>query len=292
MAAAERTRGRVVGTSRLGSTEPVASQLSPLLQNYDQLILDLDGCVWVGEEAVEGSVDAIAELREAGKRIAFATNNSWRPGQEHVERLWGLGIKASLADVVTVGAAVQDLLAETRTGKTAFVIGSLALVGHVEEAGLRLLNDTEEASRAEVVLVGGTDRVDYDALRSASLAVHRGADLLATARDPTLPTAEGPWPGTGALLAAVETTTGSRAEIVGKPEPRLMQTALDRLGEGRTLVVGDRLDSDVAAAHAAGLDAALVLSGDLSAGDPELDGDGPKPVEVAENLAALVRGSD
>jgi glycerol-1-phosphatase len=267
----------------------MAASLSPLLRRYDQLILDLDGCVWVGEEPVEGSVEAIAALRAAGKRIAFATNNSWHPGEDHVARLWRLGVQASLADVVTVGGALQHLLAETLTGRTAFVIGSRALIRHVDEAGLRVLNGSDRASRAEVVVIGGTDQVDYDALRNASLAVHRGADFLATARDPTLPTPDGPWPGTGALLAAVEIASGRQAEIVGKPQPRLIETALDRLGEGRTLMVGDRLDSDVKAARAAGVDAALVLSGDGS-GATSVDDDAPKPVAIADNLAALVHG--
>ena len=267
----------------------MSSTLSPLLRGYDQVILDLDGCVWVGEDAVDGSVEAIATLRAAGKRVAFATNNSWQPGEDHVARLWRLGVQASLGDVVTVGGAVQHLLAGTRTGQTVFVIGSQALLRHVEEAGLKVVNGTDRASNADVVVIGGTDQVDYDALRSASLSVHRGADLLATGRDPTLPTADGPWPGTGAILAAVETASGQQAEIVGKPMPQLFETALDRLGDGRTLVVGDRLDSDIEAAHAAGLDAALVLSGDGS-GSVSTDGDAAKPVAVADNLAALVNG--
>ena len=97
--------------------------LSPLLQRYDQVILDLDGCVWVGDEPVPGSPEAIAALREAGKRVAFATNNSWHAAEDQVARLWGHGIQASLGDVVTVGGAMQHLLHETRSGQTAFVIG-------------------------------------------------------------------------------------------------------------------------------------------------------------------------
>ena len=98
---------------------------------------------------------------------------------------------------------------------------------------------------------------------------------------------EGPWPGAGAILAAVETATGRKAPIVGKPEPQLLFTALDRLGEGRTLVVGDRIDTDVVAAAAAKLDSALVLSGGTSAEEAEA-WKGPRPKRVAENLAALV----
>ena len=141
------------------------------------------------------------------------------------------------------------------------MIGTEAMCKHVAEAGLKVMNNTDLASRAEVVLVAGTEDLVYDDLRNAALAVHRGADLLATGRDPTYPQPDGPWPGTGAILAAVETATGRRAEIVGKPEPQLLLTALDRLGEGRTLVVGDRLEADVTAAAAAGLDSALVLTG-------------------------------
>jgi glycerol-1-phosphatase len=261
--------------------------LSPLLRRYDQVILDLDGCVWVGDDAVPGSPEAIAALREAGKRIAFATNNSWHAGEDHVAKLWRLGIQASLADVVTVGGAAQHLLAETRRGKTAFVIGTDALRRHVAGAGLHLLNGTDLAPRAEVVVVGGTDQLCYDDLRTAALAARRGADLLATARDPTLPMPDGDWPGTGALLAAVETASGVTAEIVGKPRPQLFLTAVDRMGDGRTLAVGDRLDSDIAAADAAGLDAALVLSGAMRAEHVEA-ADGPVPIEVADDLRALV----
>jgi HAD superfamily hydrolase (TIGR01450 family) len=237
---------------------------------------------------VPGSVDAVGELREAGKRLAFATNDPRRPGEEYVTKLWKVGIQASLADVVTVGGAVQHLLAETRKGKTAFVIGTDALRAHVADAGLRVLNGTDLATRAELVVVGGTDDLTFADLREASLAVRRGAELLATGRDPTYPMPEGLWPGTGAILAAVETATGVKARIVGKPEPQLFLTALDRLGEGRTLVVGDRLDSDVGAAAAAGLDAALVLSGGTSAEEARGAKD-PAPVAVADDLAALVR---
>ncbi len=261
--------------------------LSPLLQRYDQVILDLDGCVWVGDEAIPGSPEAVAALRAAGKRVAFATNNSWHSGEDQVAKLWRLGIQAALADVVTVGGAIQHLLADTRQGRTAFVIGTESLARHVADAGLRVLNGTDLASRAEVVVVGGTDRVDYGDLRTAVLAARRGGDLLATGRDPTLPMPGGDWPGTGALLAAVETGSGVTAEIAGKPQPQLFLTAIDRMGDGRTLAIGDRLDSDVAAAAAAGLDAALVLSGSTSA-EQAAAADGATPVAVADDLRALV----
>ena len=267
--------------------ERVAVAISPFVKAYDQLILDLDGCVWLGDEAVPGSIEAIAALREAGKRVAFVTNNARHSMEDVVQKLWGLGLQASVADVVTVGGAMQHLLAETRRGMTVFVIGTPAMLEHVADAGLRVLNGTDLASRAELVVVSATSEVDYSDLRNATLALHRGADFLATSRDATYPMPEGPWPGAGAILAAVETATGRTAPIVGKPEPQLFLTAIDRLGEGRTLVVGDRIDTDVAAAAAAKLDSALVLSGGTSAEEAEA-WKGPRPKRVAENLAALV----
>jgi HAD superfamily hydrolase (TIGR01450 family) len=265
--------------------------LSRLLARYDQVILDLDGCVWIGGEPIDGAVDAIAALREAGKRVAFVTNNPRRATEDYVRDLWGIGVQASVADVVTVGGALQYLLAETRRGTTAFVIGTDALLAHVADAGVKVMNGTDLATRADLVVVAGTDDLVYDDLRVATLALQRGADFLATSRDPTHPMPDGLWPGTGAIVAALEYATGRTAAIVGKPEPQLVLTALDRLGEGRTLAVGDRIDTDVAGAAKAGVDAALVLSGGSTADDlAALRDDEPRPVAVADNLGQLVLG--
>jgi glycerol-1-phosphatase len=260
--------------------------LSALANRYDQFILDLDGCVWVGGKPTPGAVEALEEMRVAGKRLAFATNNAYESGEDLVAQLWRIGVRASLRDVVTAGGAMQHVLAETRSGRTAFVIGMASMHRHVAAAGLKVLNRTDLASRAEVVVVAGTTDLVYDDLRRAVQAVNRGADLLATARDPTYPQPDGLWPGTGAILAAVEYATGRTAEIVGKPEPQLFNTAMDRLGEGRTLVVGDRVRSDLAAAAAAGLDAALVQSD--ASDHSDLDGFEPRPVAVGETLAGLL----
>jgi HAD superfamily hydrolase (TIGR01450 family) len=260
--------------------------LSSLALRYDQFILDLDGCVWIGDEPTPGALDALEQLREGGRQVAFATNDPRSATEDYVTRLWRLGIKASLRDVVTAGAAMQHLLAETRNGRTAFVIGTASLRKHVADAGCRVLNGTDLASRAEVVVVGGTEQLVYDDLRNAALAVRRGADFLATARDPTYPQPDGLWPGTGAILAAVEVASDRTAEIVGKPEPQLLLTAMDRLGEGRTLVVGDRIDTDLGAAAAAVLDSALVLSG--GARREDVDGLEPAPVAVGDTLAQLL----
>jgi HAD superfamily hydrolase (TIGR01450 family) len=181
------------------------------------------------------------------------------------------------------------VLAESPDLRAAFVIGSPAIHRHVENAGLRLLNHTDVARRADVVVVAGHERFDYAELRTATQAVLEGAVLLCTGRDPTYPMPDGPWPGTGAIVAAVETATGVKAVSVGKPEAQIFRTALDRVGGDNALVVGDNLAADVAGAHALGLDAAVVLSGLTTREEAEaaLEAD-PPIVAIADTLADLV----
>ncbi|MEA2195963.1 MAG: glycerol-phosphatase [Solirubrobacteraceae bacterium] len=262
--------------------------LSPLLAGYDHVLLDLDGCVWVGEQSTRAAPEAVAQLRSADKRIAFITNDSQRSGEEYVRKLWSLGITASLGEVVTVGGAIQHVLAEGYPrGGTAYVIGSEAVYRHVGDAGLRIVNGTDLATRADVVVVAHHEDLDYHELREAVQAVLAGAQMIAAGRDRTFPMPDGPWPGTGAVVAALEYATSRTAEIVGKPDPQVFLTALDRLGPGRALAVGDRLDADLAGAAAAGLDAAIVLTGVTSRAEAEA-AQAPAPVAIAEDLAALV----
>jgi len=261
--------------------------LTPVLARYDHVLLDLDGCLWLGDDALEGAIDAVASLREAGKGIAFLTNDVRHAPEEFVRKLWRLGFQASLDEVVTCGAALQFVLAERSDKGAAFVIGSQALVDHVADAGMRIVNNTQFATRADIVAVGAHEGFDFRELRIATQAVLRGAELIGVTRDRTFPMPDGPWPASGAVLAAVEEATGRRAErTVGKPEPDMYAAARDRLGEGRYLAVGDRLDVDVAGARRAGIDSALVLTGGTARSDAEAAD--PRPTHVADSLAALV----
>ncbi len=260
--------------------------LSPRIARYDQVLLDLDGCVWVGEEAVEGAVEAVAALREAGKAVAFLTNDVRHAPEDFVRKLWRLGVRAALSEVVTVGSTIQYLLSE-RGGGAAFVVGSQALVDHVAEAGMRIVNRTEFATRADVVVVGAHEAFSYAELRTAAQAVLRGAELIGATRDATFPMPDGPWPASGSVLAAIETAAGRTADrVAGKPEPPMYEAARDRLGPGRCLAVGDRLEIDVLGARRAGMDSALVLSGGVTRA--QADEADPRPTHVAESLAALV----
>ena len=263
-----------------------AVELSPRLTAYDGVLLDLDGCLWVGDAAIDGAPEAVAALREAGKSVAFLTNDPARSPDEYVRKLWRLGFRASAGEIVSAGIATEHYLA-ARGGGSAFVIGTQAMVDHVAQAGMRIVNRTDLAARADVVVVAGHERFDYDELRTATQAVMRGAELVGTGRDATFPMPDGAWPGTGALLAALETAAGRVADVItGKPEPPMYDAARAVVGDGKLLAVGDRLDSDIAGARAAGIDSALVLTGVTSA--LEAARADPGPTYTAASLAALV----
>lgn len=271
---------------RICSSRP-PMPLSPLLHAYDHVLLDLDGCVWVGDHAVPGSPEALNELRAAGKGIAFVTNDARRSPEDYVRKLWSLGLRASLEEVVTVGAAIQFALAGRLPGSTAYVIGSPAIFRHVGESGHRIVNGTDQATSADVVVVAAHDEFHYAELKEALQAVIAGAEILAAGRDRTFPGPDGLWPGTGAVLAALEYGSDRTARIVGKPDPLIFTTALDRLGPGRALMVGDRVESDLVGAAAAGIDAAIVLTGVSSRDEAEAATD-PAPVAIADDLRELV----
>jgi HAD superfamily hydrolase (TIGR01450 family) len=263
---------------------PLSSRIRP----YDHVLLDLDGCLWVGDEACEDAADAVTALREAGASVLFLTNDVRHTPEDFVRKLWRLGFQASIAEVVTVGSAIQFLLAG-RGHSTAYVVGSQALIDHVADAGLRIVNRTPFATRADVVVVGAHEDFNYDELRIATQAVLRGAELIGAGRDRTFPMGDGPWPASGAVLAAIEHGAGRTADlVVGKPEPAMYEAARDRLGPGRVLAVGDLLEVDIAGARRAGLDSALVLTGGTTR--EAADAADPKPTHVADSLGALVLG--
>jgi glycerol 3-phosphatase-2 len=255
-------------------------------ERYDGFLVDLDGTVWVGSEVVAGAAEALRRLREAGKAVVFVTNDSRAGGEELAERLRGSGIEAEAANVLTAGTVTAQLAAESAPpGGTAFVIGAPALRSEAAAAGLRVL-EGDAGREAVVVLVALHPGFSYAELRTASAALRAGAALFATNREPGLPMPDGVWPGTGAILAAVEYASGATATIGGKPEPHLFERGRRMLGFARRVaVVGDGLASDIAGGAAAGLDTVLVLSGNASA--EQAAGSSPPPDHVLDSIAEL-----
>lgn len=259
----------------------------PLADDFDGLLVDLDGVVWIGREPVPGSPEALAALAAAGKRLVFVTNNPGRHPRAYAERLRALGVPAEDGQIVTAGMVVARMAGEAADGARAFVIGAAALKEMVAAAGARLVGP-EDAREARVVVVSGHRDFDYGELLAAKQALDAGAELLATSHDPTMPYPGGELPGTGAVLAAVEVASGRRATIGGKPERHLFEMAREALGEApRVAMVGDRIGSDIEGGRRAGLETILVLSGTTSRAEAEAAF--PAPDFVLEDLAALLR---
>jgi glycerol 3-phosphatase-2 len=262
----------------------------PLSDNYDGFLIDLDGVVWLGREPVPGSPKALATMLEAGKEIVFVTNNPSKRPEEYAERLAGMGVQVGPERIVTAGIVTARLAAEAAPGGAALVLGFEPLKELVAGEGLRLV-DFEQPTEAAVVVVSGWREFDYMSLLAAKRALDAGAALVATSHDATMPMPGGEWPGTGAILAAVEVASGKKAEIAGKPERHLFELALSRMnGAERVAMIGDRLSSDIAGGQGAGLDTILVLSGTSGSGggseDPATSD--IKPTLTVANLAELV----
>jgi HAD superfamily hydrolase (TIGR01450 family) len=259
-----------------------------LADEFDGLLVDLDGVVWVGREMVPGAVEALSSLLGAGKEIVFVTNNSVKQPAAYATRLRDAGIDTADDRVLTGGAATARLVAErVGSGGSAFVIGAPGFKQTVAAAGLKLL-DGGAAQSADAVVVSAHREFDYDELLTATRALQAGAALFGTSRDPTLPMPGGAWPGTGATLAAVETASGKRAETAGKPEPHLFEQALALIPRAnRVAIVGDRIASDIEGGRRAGLTTVLVLTGACTRAEAEAAT--PPPDHVIDDLPALLR---
>lgn len=258
-----------------------------LRKEFDGLLIDLDGVVWLGEELLPGAAEELRELRSEGCELVFVTNNPAKAPGFYAQRLREAGVAVTDERIVTAGI-VTARLARERAGQdgAAFVIGTRAFKEEVERAGLKLVE--ADGTGASVVVVSGHRDFDYEELLAATRMLQQGAALLATSRDPTLPMPGGAWPGTGSILAAVETASGAVAEIGGKPERHLFDQARERIpAASRVAMVGDRIASDIEGGRRAGLETVLVLSGATSREEAERAS--PPPDHIVEDLAALLR---
>jgi len=243
-----------------------------LAAGYRGIALDLDGVVYLGDEVVPAAPAALEGVRGLGVRLAFVTNNSFRPPERVAEKLGRLGVKAAVEEVLTSANATVRLLGgeDGLSGTKVLVIGGPGLRQALQGAGARLI-DGADWREAEVVAVGFDPGLTYDRVRTAALAIRAGARFVGSNPDTTLPTPEGFWPGAGATLAMLRAATGVRPEVAGKPEPALFETVAAAIGPGPYLMVGDRADTDLDGAHRLGWATALVLSGVVAAADlPDL----------------------
>jgi HAD superfamily hydrolase (TIGR01450 family) len=259
----------------------------PPAEEYDVALLDLDGVVYIGEDAVPGAAEALLAARTLGMRLAFVTNNAARPPAAVAEHLADLGIAADPAEVVTSSQAAAHYLADRLSpGAMVLVVGTTGLEEALRERGLVPVSTAEDEVAA--VVQGYSPDLSWRQLAEGAVAINRGVPWVATNLDPTVPSPRGPLPGNGSLVAALRHATGVEPIATGKPDPTMHRESVQRSGAQNPIVVGDRLDTDIEGANAVGCASMLVLSGVTSSAEllgarAEL-----RPTYLAADLSGLL----
>ena len=270
--------------------------------NIKSLILDMDGVLWKADAPIGNLPRIFDRIKERGLKVAFATNNGTRTPEQYVDRLAGFGVSVEPWQVVTSALAVAELLdkalpppsaplsrtAGEGTGvREVFAIGEAGILNALRAKGFEPLS-AEDAEKAQAVVMGIDRQINFQKMMEATLLVRRGVPFYATNPDKTFPTPRGEIPGAGAWLSVVITATDVQPIFAGKPAPALLELARERLGTEKheTLVVGDRLETDILGGQNAGMPVAFVLSGVSTQAEGETWL--PKIDVVAEDLGELV----
>ena len=266
------------------------------ISDLSAFIFDLDGVVWRGATPVEGAVESIAQLRAAGKRCFYCTNNASALPAAFGERLRAMGIEAEDADVMTSSTATALYLASQFTGQfSAFVVGEEGLVAALRKVGARVVtmqdgNEIDEANFPVDCVVAGIDRTfNYAKLRIAQQCVLQGARFVATNRDATFPVEGGVAPGAGSIISAIETASGTTPLTIGKPQPLMANLLIHQFGlkPETTAMIGDRLDTDIVFARRARIAALFVATGVSTREEATTARRDFKPDAIFDDLPAL-----
>ena len=252
-------------------------------RNIKAILLDLDGTVYWGDSEVEGAGEFVRWCEGRGHRCLFVTNRANRPPEVIRDQLRGYGIPCETADILTSGQATARILG----GGSAYIIGEIGLEQALREQGIRIVTDPEE--RPDAVVVSYDKEFNYTKLSIACRWIGEGVRFIVTNTDGRLRMHDRILPGTGAIVAAVMAGSGGVPEIVGKPERRLFDIALEKVGcrPEEALVVGDFLDTDIGAANAAGIPSVLMLTGISRRED--IHANSPHPTYIAETFAELTK---
>ncbi len=265
----------------------LSASAGPLCQSYDVALLDLDGVVYLGPDAVVGVPAALARARAQGMRLAFVTNNAARPPAVVAAHLTALGVPATPADVTTSSQAAAHYLSDhLPAGARVLVVGTVGLIEALSERGLVAVHSADDAPMA--VVQGYSPDADWRLLAEGAIAIRRGLPWVATNLDPTVPSPRGPLPGNGSLVAALRCATDREPVSTGKPDPTMHRESVERSQAQRPLVVGDRLDTDIEGAQRADCASLLVLTGVTDAAGLLYAGPGQRPTYVSKDAGGLL----
>ncbi|MEM4500690.1 MAG: phosphoglycolate/pyridoxal phosphate family phosphatase [Thermofilaceae archaeon] len=251
---------------------------------FEGFILDCDGVLWRGDKPIAGAREAVKALKAAGKVVVFVTNNASLSRNGYLEKMRRMGFDVSLGDIYCSSYVTARVLRRIRVSRV-YVVGEEGLVEELEREGIELT----DPQHAECLVVGIDRHLTYQKLADALKCLNHGALFVATNEDPTLPVEDGVLPGAGAIVAALERASGRKPDVViGKPSSTMFEMVLEekRLDPSKTLVVGDRIDTDIAGAKRLGIAAALVLSGSTTL--DELSSSPLKPDIVLASLSEIL----
>lgn len=259
------------------------------LSKIKALILDMDGVLWRGGEAL-GDLPAIFEkIASRGLKVVLATNNSTRTPRAHFDKLASFGVQLSPDQIITSSMAVGALLRDHfPQGGSVYAVGMEGVFDALEKAGFRTYRDGEHPAKVDAVVAGMDQAFTYEKVANAARLIRKDAPFYATNPDKTFPTPQGLMPGAGTLLAAIEAASDVAPIVAGKPKAYLFQLAMRRMGvmPGETLMIGDRLETDILGGQNAGCKTALVLSGVSTREEGEAWQ--PKVDLIAENLSEII----
>lgn len=259
------------------------------MKRYRGIIMDLDGCVYVGGKPTPGAIEALKKLNNLGIRILYVTNNPGKTSEDSAEILRRMGVNCDLEEILTVGEAVA-LYIYSRSGPSKMlVLAGEGVETYCKKMGHKILG-LNEWDQADYVIVGHDKGINYEKLKAGLKAILKGAVFIGTNPDPTHPGEDGLEPGSGAIIAPFKVMTGIDPIIIGKPSRMIMDIALEklRISPSEVLVVGDRVDTDIRAGKSIGADTALTLTGITREENLEKIPSDLKPTYVFRDLRELV----
>lgn len=259
----------------------------PLASAFDLALVDLDGVAYRGPEPIDHAAESLTRARAGGMGLVFVTNNASREPEAVADQLSGLGIAAQPSEVMTAAQAAAAVLVDgLPAGSRVLVVGGAGLFTAVRAAGFTIVGSADDEPAA--VVQGFSPDLGWRELAEAAYAVQRGAWHVASNLDMTLPNERGMAPGNGSLVSVVRAATGVEPVSAGKPEPTMFQLAAQRRDARRPLVIGDRLDTDLAGARAAGYAGLHVFTGVSSARDAVLASSEERPTFLGADLRSLL----
>lgn len=263
----------------------------PLAEAYDLALVDLDGVAYRGHDSIPHAAQSLTDARGRGMRLVFVTNNASREPESVADQLTGLGIPTPPDEVMTAAQAAAALLRQhVEPGARVLVVGGAGLLTAVTEAGFEVVGSADDEPAA--VVQGFAPTLGWRELAEAAYAIERGALHVASNLDLSLPTERGFAPGNGSLVGAVRAATGVAPISAGKPQPDMYRLAVERSAAVNPLVIGDRLDTDLAGAVAAGYPGLHVLTGVSSARDAVLAPASERPSFLAGDLRGLLEAHE